>query len=209
MTKAKIYLKGVDINDYTITGFYYSVGEYNFRKYLNIKSIKDSCGVPDLMVIMMNPGSSSPINENDNGRFETEAKPDVTQKQIIRVMELNGYKYARVLNLSDLREPKSSCFYKEIAPMDSNGINHSLFTENRAKEFNKYFINGIPVIYAWGVNYRLRKFAKRAIALTKNENSIGWNKPGHEYAFYHPLPRTYKKQKEWYEIINKKLSEFK
>ena len=51
--------------------------------------------------------------------------------------------------------------------------------------------------------------AKRAIALTKNENSIGWNKPGHEYAFYHPLPRTYKKQKEWYEIINKKLSEFK
>ena len=69
--------------------------------------------------------------------------------------------------------------------------------------------NGIPVIYAWGVNYRLKKLAKNAISLTNGENSIGWNKSSQEYAYYHPLPRSYQKQKEWYETIEEKLLKFK
>ena len=150
MGKKKICLKEINLKNYNITGFYYSEEKYNFRKYLNIKSRKYSCSEPDLMVIMMNPGSSSPLDKDDNGRHETEAKPDVTQKQIIRVMELGNYKYVKVLNLSDLREPKSSCFYKEIASMESKGIEHSIFKEMRLGEFNEYYKKRYPCYLCLG-----------------------------------------------------------
>ena len=194
----------INLDNYKITGFYYRENDYRFRKYLNIKKKDCKGSTPDLMVIMMNPGSSEPTSGDDNGRIETEAKPDLTQNQIIRVMKGSNFEYARVLNLSDLREPKSNEFYKKINPMNSDGINHSIFEKNRIKDFKDLYIKGITVIYAWGVNKKLFSLAENALKSTKTKNSVGWNKPKNVFAYYHPLPRSYKKQKEWYETIEKK-----
>ena len=74
-------------NNFKITGYYYEEQGYQFRKYLNIKKVNSNLIAPDLMVVMMNPGSSEPIDKNYNGRKETLAKPDKTQEQIMRIMD--------------------------------------------------------------------------------------------------------------------------
>lgn len=201
MKKKKITFQPVKIKNYEITGFYYQIGNYNFRKYLDIKCKSCKADSPDLMVIMMNPGSSVPIDKNDNGEDVTKAKPDPTQTQIIRVMDSLKLCYARILNLSDLREPKSKVFYKQINSMNEDCINHSIFHKSRLSDFNELYKKGVPVLYAWGTNKKLNHLAKCALNATKPERSFGLRKPKFDFAYYHPLPRCYNKQKEWYESV--------
>jgi len=90
---------------YIVTGFFYTERGYNFRAYLNIRqnavglrkyliAVKNLFTVdkPDLMVVMMNPGSSTPLTGGDDGQMEVGAKPDDTQRQIMRVMEKRNFK---------------------------------------------------------------------------------------------------------------------
>jgi hypothetical protein len=72
---------------FKITGLFYKVKGFKFRKYLNIKKTYSERKKPDLMVVMMNPGSSRPLDGNENINIEVEAIPDNTQDQIMRVME--------------------------------------------------------------------------------------------------------------------------
>lgn len=81
---------------------------------MNIKKKESELQVPDLMVVMMNPGNSKPINGIDNYNKKTEVIPDQTQNQIMRIMINCGFEYARILNLSDARETSSSKFYQMI-----------------------------------------------------------------------------------------------
>ncbi|WP_165732387.1 DUF1643 domain-containing protein [Polaribacter sp. 20A6] len=191
---------------FKITGFYYTEQEFKFRKYLDIKNIGSSLTTPDLMVIMMNPGGSKPIDGVDNGCIDTLAVPDRTQDQIMQVMLNCGFGFARVLNLSDLREPKSSTFYKQIPELDSKGIPHSIFDENRQFDFDQLWVKNVPVIYGWGVNYHLKPLALKAIAASSGSNTYGILKLGKESAYYHPLPRTSGKQLEWVKELTVQLT---
>lgn len=183
--------------DFKITGFFYEQNGYKFRKYLNI--VKNNSGIqtPDLMVIMMNPGSSRPVNGIDNYNYETETIPDNTQNQIMELMNNCNFKYGRILNLSDYRESKSKEFYKCILEFQKNNIHHSIFCNQRSKEFNKLFEKDIPVVLAWGVSYKLTNLAKTAIEKICGHNIVGYKKEGLKYAYYHPLPRKRTKQIEW------------
>ena len=91
---------------YLVTGFFYEIEKFKFRKYLNIKKENSSLQEPDLMVVMMNPGSSEPYQINQINK-ECITKPDNTQYQIFKIMEEFDFRYARILNLSDFRNPKS------------------------------------------------------------------------------------------------------
>ena len=53
-------------NQFKITGFYYEELGFKFRKYLDIKKVSSNCTTPDLMVVMMNPGSSTAIDGIDD-----------------------------------------------------------------------------------------------------------------------------------------------
>ncbi|MEN8255736.1 MAG: hypothetical protein ABFR33_09745, partial [Verrucomicrobiota bacterium] len=70
---------------------------------------------PDVVVIMMNPGSSHPKDiyhidgeieyPQSNGSMRKElvlTQPDNTQYQVMRVAVAKGWRHIRVLNLSDL-----------------------------------------------------------------------------------------------------------
>jgi len=191
--------------NFNITGLFYKKNGYNFRKFLNIVRKESSQNTPDLMVIMMNPGSSKPLDGNEDNNSETIAIPDNTQGQIMRVMNRCSFDYARILNLSDLREPKSSVFYKKVDELKRKKISHSIFDKERNSDYEKLFVKNVPVIFAWGVNENLFGLAKMAIELIGKITPIGINKNGYEYAYYHPLPQNYKKQKEWVNEITEMI----
>ena len=192
-------------SQFHITGLFYEIQGYKFRKYLNIIK-KGSCvHVPDLLVVMCNPGGSKPIDGIDNNNVESEAIPDRTQDQIMKVMEACKLDYARVLNLSDLREPKSNKLFPKLLEMDNIGVSHSIFDASRKDDFDSLFIKNVPVIFAWGVGKQLKEIAESAIDRINDNNTVGLRKEGLEWAFYHPLPQVYKKQVEWVKSITKSL----
>lgn len=191
---------------FKITGLYYEIQGYKFRKYLDIKKVKTALKTPDLTVIMMNPGSSKPIDGIDNNSIESEAVPDNTQSQIMQVMLNCGYEYARVLNLSDIREPKSNVFYNKMTELNSKGIPHSIFDENRQDDFNQLWVNNTALIFGWGVSANLKPLALKAIASCNASNPYGILKPNSSWAYYHPLPPIHKKQQEWVQILTEQIT---
>lgn len=191
---------------FKITGLFYEKEGFKFRKFLNIIKNGSNCEIPDLMVIMMNPGSSKPLNGIDSFDLETETVPDKTQDQIMKIMDNCGYKYARILNLSDLRESKSSIFYSKLEELKKLNIHHSIFSDYRREDFRGLFIKDIPVILAWGVNNNLFELAVTAKEkIGELIKTTGLRKKGKEYAYYHPLPQNYNKQLEWVENITNSL----
>lgn len=188
-------------DEYEIRGLFYEKKGYKFRKYLNIIHKNTKPSEPDLLVIMMNPGSSQPTT--GDGNTDTDTKPDNTQTQIMHIMQNCKFGYARVLNLSDYREPKSKVFYSMLEKFKTEEIPHSIFGKGREEDFKELFVKNVPVLFAWGVHKKLKDLAELAIAKMELDKTIGKNKDNLPYAFYHPLPRNNEKQKEWVAEITK------
>lgn len=186
---------------FKITGLFYESNGFKLRKYLNIKRANITLDEPDLMVVMMNPGSSYPLNGIDNNFLPSEAQPDITQKQIMRVMDAVGFDYARILNLSDLRTPDSGELYRFLKSDESSLVDHSIFSPNRQSELEQLFVTGVPVIFGWGVNQALVPLAKLAIEALCISNPLGILKPNTRYSYFHPLPKIYTKQLEWVQHV--------
>ena len=194
--------KGTNLSTkFEVTGLFYESNGYKLRKYLDIKRVSGAPNKPDLMVVMMNPGSSFPLDGLDNNLEPSEAEPDTTQQQIMKVMDGATFDYARILNLSDLRTPDSSELYRFVKSDESNLVDHSIFSHNRKAELNQLFIKDIPVIFGWGVNPVLIPLAKQAINTLCISNPLGMLKLKTKYSYYHPLPRVYAKQLEWVQHV--------
>jgi hypothetical protein len=191
---------------FKVTGLFYAASGYKFRKYLDIKRLGTSQNKPDLMVVMMNPGSSFPLDGLDNNSTPSEAEPDTTQQQIMKVMDATSFDYASILNLSDLRTPDSSKLYNFIKSKESNAVEHSIFSANRKAELNQLFVKRIPVIFGWGVNSVLVPLAKQAMESLCINNPFGILKPNTKYSYYHPLPRIYVKQLEWVQHVKSQIT---
>ena len=182
---------------FEVKGLFYESRGYKLRKYLNIKRVGVVLNQPDLMVVMMNPGSSYPLDGIDNNSKPSEAAPDSTQQQIMKVMEAALFNYARILNLSDLRTSDSNELYCFLKSEESSTVEHSIFSPNRKFELAELFVHGVPVIFGWGVNRALIPLAKKAVEALSISHPLGILKPNTRYSYYHPLPRIYAKQLEW------------
>ena len=90
--------------------------------------------------------------------------------------------------------------------MDKKGVPHSIFDERRKEDFDSLFIKDVHTIFAWGVGKNLQELAEKAIETINIKNPIGLEKTGLKWAFYHPLPQNYSKQKEWVDNITKQLN---
>lgn len=194
------------VQKFEIFGHFYEQSGLKCRRYLNIQRAGADLREPDLMVVMMNPGSSYPLDGITNNTAPSEAQPDPTQNQIMKVMNNTGFGFARVLNLSDVRQPSSSEFYKFLKSSKASSITHSIFHQAREEELSTLFRQGVPVIYGWGVNSNLEGLAREAINRISEENPIGIKKNGVEWAYYHPLPRIHTKQTEWVKTVSSLLS---
>ncbi len=175
---------------------------------------------PDAVFIMMNPGSSRPLTEVDN-RIHAKAihdlsislvptKPDTTQYQVMRVMHYCEWRHVRVLNLSDLRCPKSGVFFKQFKGLEEEHLfnAHSVFSDRRTDELSLKLISGIPVIRAWGVSPHLDPLIERCLSkLAKVKLVRGLLKEGTTNKFLHPLPSLQSQKVEWANRMVKQCQE--
>jgi hypothetical protein len=174
-------------NDYLFSGLFYKAEDGKLcRMVLDFKhkDFDSSEFEPDLMVIMMNPGGSHPSNvnnidyirESDLNKFVPTC-PDDTQWKVIEFMSSNKfnhtYKYARVLNLSDVCNPKS----KEIT---QNLVGKFPNFRSQTDGLRKLFPKKIDVLIAWGSKPALWPFINSAIELIKEM------KPSKIYGFLNP-----------------------
>jgi hypothetical protein len=210
---------------YGIFGHFYSV-EVAPNKVVECRSVLEiiekphapekasllSSRKPDVVFIMMNPGSSRPLTEVSN-HIDAEAihelsvslvptKPDTTQYQVMRVMHYCEWHHVRVLNLSDLRCALSAKFFKQFkqleeeVPFDS----HSVFSSRRKHELALKLTKDstIPVICAWGVSEKLVPLIERCLSrITKHKTIKGLLKEGTAKKYLHPLPSLQKQKLLW------------
>lgn len=166
----------------------------NYRSELHIQIGDISFKNADLYVVMMNPGSSKPYSDSDALQPCVE---DPTQLQIVRLMKKLNRRFAKVINLSDYRCPRSSVFLEKIKKLPDN---HSIFCKTRSVELKNILHDGsVEIVCAWGLNSKLTHLAKQALVALKDRKLYGYprnnltNKP----LFRHPLPRKRNLQEEW------------
>ena len=170
---------------------------------------------PDLLVVMMNPGASKPLAALWQGQGAPDfvpTQPDRTQYQIMQLLlaaqrlGLN-WQHARVLNLSDLRTPKSSVFAEKLDRY-SDDDSHSLFSPVRSAECRRLFATkATPVLCAWGLNPQFEKLAKWALDAAKGHAVFGLTTDG--LAYRHPLPQRFDMQLEWLRQLEVQLQKIK
>lgn len=160
-------------------------------------------GPADLVAVMMNPGGSRPLCELDAQGWAP-ALPDRTQYQLMR-LALAGrsqglmLRHIRVINLSDLRTPKSGELQRallELAPFGDCGNAHSIFSAARRDELRTSLGTvGVPVLRAWGLAPWLAPLARLAVEATAGSPLLGLAADCLRYR--HPLPQRYDLQQAW------------
>lgn len=182
-----------------------------------------SSSQPDSIFVMMNPGSSEPrqfgfrepvlsMEEAPDKLENLEmvfAKPDVTQYQVMRIMAEMGWDHVRVINLSDIREPKSLKFFKKVEEFENKYSDvHNIFSRLRSKERDKVFDlkeKQSPVILGWGRDKSLLPLAEKALKFLEDFKTAGIVSPGHQKLYSHPSPNLQKAKIEWLENIFDKI----
>jgi len=211
-------------NQFSVFGHFYDleIGNrvFNCRSVLEIvsKTIGDlNSSKPCAVVVMMNPGSSKPLNpdytpqkfsldeikSNSWKKDIIPTKPDNAQYQIMRMMLLKGWKHVRVLNLSDLRNGNSSKFsieYKNAEILDPSNP-HSLTHQDRNTELRNYCLKSPIVIAAWGSTEVLRESAQLFLHNIDNVQGLPLESPWYRY------PSPYKKDQklDWLECMYEDL----
>jgi len=193
-----------------------------FRRSFHIKleePLKLSSSVPDSVFVMMNPGSSEPRQfgfrepvfplgkapERLSSLEMVFAKPDVTQYQVMRIMDEMNWGHVRIINLSDIREPKSLVFFKRVKMFEENyGGIHTIFSDKRSMERGSVFNlkkKNSPVILGWGRDKNLLPLAETALNFLKDFRTAGVVSPGHPKLYSHPSPNIQTAKIKWLETI--------
>ena len=152
----------------------------------------------DLVAVMMNPGASRPLVPPDAQGWAP-ALPDRTQYQLMKLAlhaQSRGWpvRHIRVINLSDLRTPKSATLFETLKVL--TGDHHSIFSPSRAAELRLALgPRGSPVLKAWGMSKPLISLAALASAALESCLELGLTDDG---VFYrHPLPQRADLQARW------------
>ena len=169
---------------------------------------------PDLIVVMMNPGSSKPtdkeyvpliINRPSDivkKRDIIKAKPDNAQYQIMRFMLINGWSHARILNLSDLRQAKSAVFMETWPDLHES---HSIFSKSRRKSLNDLIGTPEQILLAWSQEKSLLPLAKMASSAVGSFNTVGLPCGYNLYAY--PSPPLQKHKEAWLASISELMDQ--
>jgi len=171
---------------------------------------------PDAVFIMMNPGSSRPLVEVNN-RIRVRAirklqvslvptKPDTTQYQVMRLMHFLRWRHVRVLNLSDIRSPKSAEFIKQFQRLEdeSNFDSHSVFSDARTDELSLKLPTSrkTSLVLAWGLSDKLTPLIDRCVSrIPRRSNLMGLLEPDTTSKYRHPLPSLQKAQRRWVDMM--------
>ena len=127
----------------------------------------------------------------------------------MRVAVSKGWKHIRVLNLSDLRDPKSGSFIQksEVLAEIMGGHVHSLFCSERYKECT-HALNRkhkTPIVLGWGQDLGLLPLVKQCLKRIGDEPTCAVPSEVHPLLNAHPSPMLQNKKLLWLETIAKKL----
>lgn len=209
---------------YQVNGHFYTVTLEN-KEFLDCRSVLEitekestpsdinalSNKNPDAIFIMMNPGSSTPIKSVNNTIARKDinklkvslvpTKPDVTQYQVMRVMHYCKWSHVRVLNISDMRDPKSGKFTERFIDIEkrTNFIEHSIFSYQRSSELKSKLTanSNIHIICAWGVSTDLDPLINRCLKKVNINHVKGLLKQNSNDKYFHPLPTLQKDKELW------------
>ncbi|WP_394231257.1 hypothetical protein [Niallia oryzisoli] len=168
------------------------------------------------ILILMNPGTSSPIRKEAfvptlNLELPScipyiEAKPDPTQYQVMRLMKVKDWTRVSILNLSDLCAGNSEDFKKLLQEAEDSGFHfHSIFSVEREKELQSQLstANG-PILLAWGTNGILEPLANKALKKLPSERIKGLKSTNKPF-YYHINPILKEKQIELLTKMNQTI----
>lgn len=161
----------------------------------------------DLVAVMMNPGGSRPLDEPDRNGWAP-ALPDRTQYQLMKLALLaqaagHAIRHIRVINLSDLRTPKSAELFAMLATLADD--RHSIFSARRDGELQQALgqQRPSPLLRAWGLARQLDGLAAKAVAGTSRCKVLGLTDNG--LAYRHPLPQRADYQQRWLEDMARQI----
>lgn len=178
---------------------------------------------PDAIIIMMNPGSSRPMDKRHtdeeisySGKSASTLPktlvltlPDTTQYQVMRLMRCKKWAHVRVLNLSDLREPKSNALFEKSRMIEklSGGGCHTIFCEERSVELERSIKRKTktPILLAWGRDSFLKPLARLCLERIGSQAVTGLPAAEDGHLFFHPSPMLHKNKVRWLQHILKKL----
>ena len=189
-----------------------------FRRSFHMKleePLRLSSSRPDSVFVMMNPGSSEPrqfgfreplfsLEEAPERLASLEmvfAKPDVTQYQVMRIMAEMNWDHVRIINLSDIREPKSLIFFMRVKEFEDrySGI-HTIFSDKRNEERKQVFNlkeKKSSIILGWGRDKNLLPLAEKALSYLKDFKTAGVVSPNHPKLYSHPSPNIQTAKEKW------------
>jgi len=171
---------------------------------------------PDVVVIMMNPGSSHPKDiyhldgeieypkSSDALRKELVlTQPDNTQYQVMRIAVAKGWRHIRVLNLSDLRDPKSGSFIQKTEALSElmGGHTHSMFCKERTVECAHSLKRRLntPIMLGWGQDLGLLPLVEQCMKRIEGEPTCTVPSSVHPLLNSHPSPMLQSKKLQWLE----------
>jgi hypothetical protein len=212
------FIKAADLKKrYNVKGrFYILKCKDKLTKCRSLLTITDTTSIINkkkLLVIMLNPGSSLPLDKEYvepeilttkidqlNNVSLIDAMPDSTQYQIMRVMNELEFSNADIINLYDIREPKSGLLF-DIAKKGKLQFEASIFSEARHSELSSYFTADTTVILAWGNAKPIRDIEEKAIAkvltLSNKINSVR----GKDNLICQPSPLNHTLKLNWLHSI--------
>ncbi|WP_425804898.1 hypothetical protein ACHOLT_00365 [Desulfitobacterium sp. Sab5] len=177
--------------------------------------------LPDAIAIMMNSGSSRPkkssdipvqvklkdvLSKNEVLRHWVVTQPDTTQFMQMMVANYKGWDYIRILNLSDIRCPKSPVFKTMLRELPT--IVHSIFSDERSIERNEMLNikdNG-SYILAWGTDNFLLELANQALPYIPTEKRVGIPYHDSNALYIHASPLLHERKVAWLEAIMEQLA---
>lgn len=177
---------------YEVKASFYKKNDVTFRNYADIirKGYKED--KIDAYIIMMNPGSCKPINDEDlknssspESAIYIDVKNDRAQKRVMQLMDNTNFNKVRILNLFDCKEPKSS----KAAQManEDYGFPINIFSHARKDELNKLTKDNVPYIVAYGLN-GLVDFKKLALEFLADKKVYGIKKDNIDLLYYYLSP---------------------
>ena len=177
-----------------------------FEHALPWERVRD--GNADMVAVMMNPGASRPLAEADADGW-CPAVPDRTQYQLMRLtlaaaaLGAPRIRHIRVINLSDLRTPKSAQLFATLSHAPGW---HSIFDPSRRTELLRALgTPETPVLLAWGMAPQLRPLAKQALDALQGRPALGLTDDG--TAFRHPLPQRADLQSIWVQRMAEQMAQ--
>jgi hypothetical protein len=138
------------------------------------------------------------------------ARPDTTQYQVMRIMDRMGWNHVRVINLSDIRESRSSVFMDRYRALeDGHGYRaHSMFSTERRAELTQALRRkrDAPLVLAWGVHPKLTPLIREALPLLQAAGQcFGMQQQDAKDKYFHPLPMLQTEKVRWVRDLSAQL----